>query len=67
MIGVGAEVKNFKKGDRVCANFAINHVYGDIDLSMRQSGLGGLIDGVLTEYKLLPDYVCLSYDIPPRS
>jgi len=55
---VGSEVKGFKPGDRVCANFSPDHVFGDVDLGKRKAGLGAYVDGVLTEYRLLPAH-CL--------
>ena len=57
IVAVGAAVKGWKKGDRVCANFSVDHISGDITLDIRNSGLGAPIDGVLTEYKVLPAHV----------
>lgn len=50
-------MKDWKVGDRVCSNFSIEHVFGDIDQAKRDAGLGGKIDGVLTEYRSFPAYV----------
>ncbi|KAH9941007.1 NAD-P-binding protein [Amylocystis lapponica] len=58
ILAVGDEVKHWKAGDRVCANFAVDHLYGDLTPENKYCGLGGPIDGVLTEYKLLPAH-CL--------
>ncbi|TFK48232.1 NAD-P-binding protein [Heliocybe sulcata] len=54
IIAVGADVDGFKKGDRVCANFALDHIYGDVNEKIKNTGLGAPIDGVLTEYKSFP-------------
>ncbi|KAH9938947.1 NAD(P)-binding protein [Amylocystis lapponica] len=54
ILAVGDDVKGWSVGDRVCANFAIDHLYGDISAESKNSALGGPIDGVLTEYKLVP-------------
>ncbi|EPQ55973.1 NAD P-binding protein [Gloeophyllum trabeum ATCC 11539] len=54
IIAVGADVAGFKKGDRVCANFALDHVYGDVNEQIKNTGLGAPIDGVLTEYRNFP-------------
>ncbi|OCB85765.1 NAD-binding protein [Sanghuangporus baumii] len=57
VLSVGSDVKDFRSGDRVCANFALEHVYGDIEsMEQRATGLGGLIDGVLIEYRTFPAY-----------
>ncbi|RPD77235.1 NAD(P)-binding protein [Lentinus tigrinus ALCF2SS1-7] len=54
IIAVGEEVKGWKVGDRVCANFAVDHIFGDATEEIKMTGLGAPIDGVLTEYKVLP-------------
>ena len=59
--GVGSEVKKWKVGDRVCSNFSIEHVFGDVDQEKRDAGLGGKIDGVLTKYRTFPAYVRIDY------
>ncbi|EJD06311.1 NAD-binding protein [Fomitiporia mediterranea MF3/22] len=57
VLSVGSNVKNFKPGDRVSANFALEHIHGDIESEeQRATGLGGLIDGVLTECRTFPAY-----------
>lgn len=30
IVAVGDDVKGWKVGDRVCANFALDHIYGDV-------------------------------------
>ena len=47
-------MKGWKKGDRVCPNFNIGHLFGDITPEAVDTGLGGQIDGVLREYLALP-------------
>ncbi|KAF8573558.1 NAD-P-binding protein [Ramaria rubella] len=58
IIQVGSEVKGWKKGDRVCANFSVDHIAGDITAAIGNTALGAPIDGVLTEYKVFPAH-CL--------
>lgn len=54
IIALGEDVKDWSIGDRVCANFAVDHVFGVMSPELRGSALGGPIDGVLAEYKVLP-------------
>lgn len=58
IIEVGADVTGWKKGDRVCPNFSIDHIAGDTNEAINATALGAPIDGVLTEYKTLPAH-CL--------
>lgn len=51
VMAVGAQVNNFKRGDRVSVNFNTKHMYGDFNKESVNSTLGGDIDGVLTEYR----------------
>ncbi|KAF7369874.1 Alcohol dehydrogenase superfamily protein [Mycena sanguinolenta] len=51
IIAVGAEVNDWKVGDRVCANFLQAKIHKD---SPTKNGLGGPIHGVLTEYRSFP-------------
>ncbi|KAH7882062.1 hypothetical protein F5I97DRAFT_1817745 [Phlebopus sp. FC_14] len=68
IIAVGEDVKGWNIGDRVCPNFAIDHIHGDVTEEIKMTGLGGHIDGVLREYinvpvhslVRIPDY--LSYE-----
>lgn len=57
IVAVGVDVKGWKTGDRVCSNFATEHLHGDIDNAIQQSSLGGQSHGVLTEYRTFPSYV----------
>ncbi|EGN94655.1 hypothetical protein SERLA73DRAFT_162792 [Serpula lacrymans var. lacrymans S7.3] len=54
IIAVGQDVQNYKVGDRVCPNFALDHIHGDPTQETQATGLGGAIDGVLTEYINVP-------------
>ncbi|KAL6298062.1 NAD-P-binding protein [Sparassis latifolia] len=58
VVSVGDEVKGWSVGDRVCANFSVDHVHGPLTDELKRTFLGGGIDGVLTEYKVLPAH-CL--------
>ena len=57
LVALGADVNGWKVGERVCSNFAVDHVYGDVTEQTKATSLGGAIDGVLTEYKVLPAHV----------
>jgi len=65
VVEVGERVRFFKKvyifnseahgkGDRVCPIFNQEHFYGDMTIEARETGLGGQIDGVLQEYRIVP-------------
>lgn len=54
IVALGAEVTGWSTGDRVSSNFATSHVFGDITEEAKETALGAPIDGVLTEYKVLP-------------
>jgi len=56
IVVTGQEVKDWSVGDRVCANFALRHLHGDVTPQIQATGLGGPIDGVLTEYINVPEY-----------
>ncbi|KAH9833382.1 NAD-P-binding protein [Rhodofomes roseus] len=58
ILAVGADVKEWAVGDRVCANLCVDHVVGEVTDAMRLTGLGAPIDGVLTEYRIFPAH-CL--------
>ncbi|KAJ7662598.1 alcohol dehydrogenase superfamily protein [Mycena polygramma] len=48
VIAVGADVNEWKVGDRVCANFLTDKIHND---APGVEGLGGAVHGVLTEYR----------------
>ncbi|KAI0791064.1 NAD(P)-binding protein [Abortiporus biennis] len=57
VIAVGEDVTTWKIGDRVSANFSVNHVYGDPtneSVTSALGGGGGTMDGTLTQFKILP-------------
>ena len=58
VIAVGEDVKEWKTGDRVCANFSPEHPDGDITPEIMGAALGGIVDGVLTQYKAFNYRVC---------
>ncbi|KAJ6536944.1 alcohol dehydrogenase superfamily protein [Mycena capillaripes] len=51
VIAIGADVKEWKVGDRVCANFLIDKLHDD---SVAETALGGAVHGVLTQYRIFP-------------
>ncbi|KAL1943207.1 hypothetical protein VTO73DRAFT_4282 [Trametes versicolor] len=54
IVALGTEVVGWRVGDRVCSNFATDHIFGDATAEHRATALGAPIDGVLAEYKVLP-------------
>ncbi|KAJ3541547.1 hypothetical protein NMY22_g3847 [Coprinellus aureogranulatus] len=54
VIAVGTDVKEWKEGDRVCANFATDHLSGPPTAEIAQTSLGGQAPGVLTQYRPFP-------------
>ncbi|KAG2151112.1 uncharacterized protein EDB93DRAFT_1249602 [Suillus bovinus] len=54
IVALGQDVKGWKIGDRVCPNFSLDHIHGDITEEIKLTGLGGHIDGVLREYINVP-------------
>ena len=64
IIQVGAAVADsdtpFKVGDRVCANFSPDQIYGDVQSEKQgEGGLGNLADGVLTKFRTFPAHVSI--------
>lgn len=55
IIALGSEVEGWRTGDRVCSTVSMNYVFGDVTLEAMETALGAPIDGVLTEYKVLPE------------
>jgi NADPH:quinone reductase-like Zn-dependent oxidoreductase len=51
----GDAVKSWKAGDRVCVNFLLDHIDGDLTPETIARALGGPVDGVLREYIVVPD------------
>ena len=65
IVAVGDDVKEWKEGDRVCVNFTPDHLYGDADAKIHATSLGAVTQGVLTEYRTFPAYVC-RFLFPPK-
>lgn len=57
IVAVGDSPRGWAVGDRVCANFALDHVDGDVTEEILSTALGGAIDGVLREYMVVPVHV----------
>ncbi|KAI5820120.1 hypothetical protein BZA77DRAFT_127259 [Pyronema omphalodes] len=55
VIAVGEKVTEFKVGDKVSTLFHQGHQHGPLDPKSIRSGLGGAIDGVLTQYRTFPE------------
>jgi len=53
VVEVGPGVSQFKVGDRVAGTFFVSWTGGRIPANAGHNSLGGMIDGVLTEYALL--------------
>ena len=53
VVAVGAGVTQFKAGDRVTSTFFVNWTGGRMPADASRNSLGGMIDGVLSEYALL--------------
>ena len=53
VVAVGDGVTQFKVGDRVASNFFVNWTGGRMPADASRNSLGGMIDGVLSEYVLL--------------
>jgi NADPH:quinone reductase-like Zn-dependent oxidoreductase len=56
VVAVGAGVTRFVTGDRVVANFFQEWLSGEPDEAKLHSGLGGQIDGMACELRVLPEY-----------
>ncbi|KAJ7260484.1 alcohol dehydrogenase superfamily protein [Mycena haematopus] len=54
VVAVGEDVKQWKVGDRVCANFFIDKVNDVQTPETDSSALGGAAQGVLTQYRTFP-------------
>jgi len=56
VVAVGAEVKQWKVGDRVAGIFFSDWVDGPFDLQYHKKALGGSAQGMLSEYVALPEH-----------
>ncbi|TFL05146.1 alcohol dehydrogenase superfamily protein [Pterulicium gracile] len=54
IVAVGPKVKGWSVGQRVCANFCPDHIFGDVTADARNGALGAAAPGVLTEYRTFP-------------
>jgi len=57
VILTGSSTSKFKPGDRVSANFALDHVYGLPTEATKATCLSARVDGVLGEYRVFPEHV----------
>ncbi|KAF7360736.1 Alcohol dehydrogenase superfamily protein [Mycena venus] len=64
IIAVGAEVKNWKVGDRVSANFILDKLHDEMTAEIAATGLGGSQQGVLTEYRTFPAHSLVAIPAP---
>ncbi|KAJ7741609.1 alcohol dehydrogenase superfamily protein [Mycena olivaceomarginata] len=64
VIAVGEDVKDWKAGDRVWANFFLEKLNDEQTPETDGSALGGPVDGVLTEYRTFPAHSLVA--IPPH-
>jgi len=55
VVAVGSAVSKFKVGDRVCTTLLQSWQSGDIQAADHVNALGGGLDGMLCEYRALPD------------
>ncbi|KAF5350963.1 hypothetical protein D9756_008234 [Leucocoprinus leucothites] len=56
VIAIGEGVKDWKIGDRVCANFSLDHIHGNTTPEIQATSLGAKIHGVLTHYRTFPTH-----------
>lgn len=61
VIAVGDNVTDWKVGDRVCANFSTDHLFGDTNATIQRTSLGGQAHGVLTQFRTFPAHVCICF------
>jgi len=55
VVAVGSAVSQFQVGDRVCSTLLQSWQRGDIQPADHASALGGAVDGMLCEYRALPE------------
>ncbi|KAJ7082693.1 alcohol dehydrogenase superfamily protein [Mycena belliarum] len=60
VIAVGEDVKTWKAGDRVCANFFLDKLNDEQTPETDASALGGAVHGVLTEYRTFPAHALVA-------
>ncbi|KAJ7471090.1 alcohol dehydrogenase superfamily protein [Mycena latifolia] len=64
VIAVGEDVKHWKLGDRVCANYFLDKLSDEQTSETDMSTLGSATHGVLTEYRTFPAHSLVA--IPPH-
>ena len=57
IVAVGDSSRGWAIGDRVCANFMLDHIDGDVTKEILSTALGAPIDGVLRDYIVVPVHV----------
>lgn len=60
VVEIGGSVTRVKVGDRVSPNFMTDWISGEVDSQIAKTALGGFVDGMLQEYRLL-DQDCLTH------
>jgi len=56
VVDVGSAVRKYKIGDRVCSTLLQSWASGPIQPSDHATALGGALDGMLCEYRALPEH-----------
>jgi len=56
VVAVGSAVTKFKEGDRVCSTLLQSWISGSITPADHASALGGARDGMLCQYRALPEH-----------
>ncbi|KKZ63885.1 alcohol dehydrogenase [[Emmonsia] crescens] len=56
VLSTGPRVTQFRRGDRVCTLFNQTHQANPITRESMSSGLGGMLDGTLRKYAVLPEH-----------
>ncbi|CAN5515809.1 NAD(P)-dependent alcohol dehydrogenase [soil metagenome] len=53
VVEIGGSVTRVKVGDRVSPNFMTDWISGEVDNNIAKTALGGFVDGMLQEYRLI--------------
>ncbi|OJT02686.1 Zinc-type alcohol dehydrogenase-like protein [Trametes pubescens] len=57
IVALGVDVTGWHVGDRVCSATSTDYAFGDVTETAVVTTFGAVIDGTLTEYKVLPAHV----------
>ena len=57
IVALGEDVHGWSVGDRVSSSVMTDYVFGNVSDAIAATALGGPIDGVLTEFKIIPAHV----------